>query len=420
MRRSGRLFLSLGIAGVIGLAPGIAAATDGYFLHGLGAKAKAMGGAGIALPQDAMAIATNPATATELGHRLDIGFDLFLPDREAVTRGTASGINRRYDGNATDLFAMGDIAYVRPVSGRFAVGLALYASGGLNTDYRGNPYETFGATGNAGSDLKQGFIVPTVAFRIAEGHSIGVSAVGVVQSLEVEGIGGFAGFSTDPENFSDRGTGISHGGGFKLGYFGRLGDRFAIGAYYQSKLETTGFDRYAGMLAGGGGFDVPATWGAGIAVRATGRLTFAGDIRRIDYAGVESVGNASARLRSGWLYGSEGGPGFGWRSITVYKIGAQYAATERLTLRAGFGLSENPVPRAETMMNALAQGVVEEHYTIGATWAQNDRIEISAYAMHAPRKTVRGRGSIPADFGGGEMDVSLAETSLGLSLGLRF
>jgi len=36
-------------------------ATDGYFAHGYGVKSQGMGGVGIALPQDALAAAANPA-----------------------------------------------------------------------------------------------------------------------------------------------------------------------------------------------------------------------------------------------------------------------------------------------------------------------------------------------------------------------
>jgi hypothetical protein len=36
-------------------------ATDGYFSHGYGVKTQATGGAGIALPQDSLAAASNPA-----------------------------------------------------------------------------------------------------------------------------------------------------------------------------------------------------------------------------------------------------------------------------------------------------------------------------------------------------------------------
>ena len=38
-----------------------ARATDGYFDIGFGVKAKGIGGAGVAFPQDALAPATNPA-----------------------------------------------------------------------------------------------------------------------------------------------------------------------------------------------------------------------------------------------------------------------------------------------------------------------------------------------------------------------
>jgi len=48
-------------------------ATNGYFSHGYGIKTKALAGAGIALPQDSLAIATNPAGLTEIGTRFDVG-----------------------------------------------------------------------------------------------------------------------------------------------------------------------------------------------------------------------------------------------------------------------------------------------------------------------------------------------------------
>ena len=43
------------------LLPFSAGATTGYFQHGYGIKSKGMGGVGIALPQDSLAAATNPA-----------------------------------------------------------------------------------------------------------------------------------------------------------------------------------------------------------------------------------------------------------------------------------------------------------------------------------------------------------------------
>jgi long-chain fatty acid transport protein len=54
-----------------------ALATDGYFSHGYGVKSQGMGGVGIALPQDALAAATNPAGMGLIGDRIDFGVTWF-------------------------------------------------------------------------------------------------------------------------------------------------------------------------------------------------------------------------------------------------------------------------------------------------------------------------------------------------------
>ena len=74
-------------------------ATDGYFLNGVGAAAKGEAGVAIALPQDALSIAANPAAATEVGHRLDVGAELFTSDRSTTIHGNGAGLNGTYSGN---------------------------------------------------------------------------------------------------------------------------------------------------------------------------------------------------------------------------------------------------------------------------------------------------------------------------------
>ena len=61
------------------LAASSAMATDGYFSHGYGMKAKGMGGVATALAQDSFGGANNPASMVWAGERLDIGVDLFSP-----------------------------------------------------------------------------------------------------------------------------------------------------------------------------------------------------------------------------------------------------------------------------------------------------------------------------------------------------
>lgn len=399
-------------------------ATDGYFLHGSGAKAKGMAGAAIAYPQDTLAVASNPATATEVGHRLDIGADIFVPDRSVRISGNAFGGDANYSGNGANPFVLPEIGYVRPLSDKLAIAIAIYGNGGMNTEYKANPFGRFGATGRAGIDLKQIFITPTVAARIAKGHSIGISAIGVVQGFRAKGIAPFAQASSDPANFSNRGTSWSFGAGFRIGWLGHLTNRLSAGAFYQSKVWASNFDKYAGLFADRGGFDVPASWGGGIAYRLTDRLDVAADVKRIEYSGVASVGTPLAPLFAGVPFGATGGPGFGWRDITVYKAGLSFKASDRLSLRAGYGRSGQPIPHSQAFLNILAPGVVQDHFTVGATWTSPSGLEVTTHLLYAPRNTVAGQGSIPPGlppgFGGGEADISLAETSAGISFGFKF
>ena len=50
--------------------PQTAQATNGYFSHGYGVKSQAIAGVGIALPQDGLTAATNPAGTAFTGTRL--------------------------------------------------------------------------------------------------------------------------------------------------------------------------------------------------------------------------------------------------------------------------------------------------------------------------------------------------------------
>lgn len=405
--------LVAGGAALIGLAAMPAHATDGYFLNGVGSKSKGMGGTAIALPQEALSIATNPAAATELGHRLEVGVDVFIPDRGAEISGNGAGLNGTFSGNGANPFFLPDFGYVVPLGDNTSFGMTIHGNGGMNTHYKDNPFASFGASGQAGVDLAQVFITPTIATRVAEGHSVGVSLTGMVQMFHAKGIQPFAMASADPAHFSNNGKSMSYGVGFRVGYLGEVTKGVRIGAFYQSKIWASRFKDYAGLFADRGGFDVPAAYGAGIAVQPTDRLTLAGDVKRIEYSDIGSVGNPLTPLFSGVPFGAKDGPGFGWKDVNVFKLGAAYQVSDGLTLRAGYGRTQNPVPASQTFLNILAPGVVKDHFTIGGTLSVAPDKELTLFVMRAPNNTVRGIGSIPAPYGGGEADISLAETAVG-------
>ncbi|MBV5345279.1 MAG: hypothetical protein JZU63_07020 [Rhodoferax sp.] len=58
-------------------------ATDGYFPHGFGMKSKGMGGAAVAVTDNAFAGINNPAASVWAGNRAEIGVDkvMAVPSR---------------------------------------------------------------------------------------------------------------------------------------------------------------------------------------------------------------------------------------------------------------------------------------------------------------------------------------------------
>jgi long-chain fatty acid transport protein len=413
----------LAAATAAALAPCAALATTGYFAHGYGIKAKAMGGVGIALPQDALAAASNPAGIAWIGDRIDLGADWFTPDRGATITGAgAPGANGTYDGNDTASFLIPEFGYNRVISPSLTFGVAVYGNGGMNTDYKTNPFGAFGGTGSAGVDLMQLFVAPTLAWKSGN-HSFGASLNLAYQRFKAEGLQGFDNpvFSSSPGNVTNRGYDTSTGFGVRVGWTGQVSSAVTLGATYQTKTKMGEFDKYKGLFAEQGGFDIPENFGAGIAVKATPKLTVAADVLRINYGDVASVGNTVDCLFIGACQlGAANGPGFGWQNTTVYKIGFAYELKPGTTLRAGYVTLDQPIPASQTFFNILAPGVVEDHLTLGLTMEMSRTSELTFMYMHAFETKVNGSGSIPLAFGGGEANLRMSQNSLGVAYGWKY
>ena len=120
--------------------------------------------------------------------------------------------------------------------------------------------------------------------------------------------------------------------------------------------------------------------------------------------------------------GADNGPGFGWEDRDVWKLGARYRVGETLTLRAGYSTMTQPIPANETFINILAPGVIEEHASIGASWRPRGEEggEWTFAYTRALENTVRGNGSIPPAFGGGEVDLTMHQDILAVGYSWRF
>jgi len=405
--------------------PDTAKATNGYFSHGYGIKALGMAGACIALPQDAIAAATNPAGMAILGNRIDFGLNWFRPIRESQLVGSGAGpIDGTYDASGTKNFFIPEFGYNQILNSAMSLGVSVYGNGGMNTDYT-RPFPLFG-TSPPGVDLSQLFIAPTLGYKLAPDHAIGVSLNLAYQRFKAHGLENFTApagpqrFSAFPGDVTNRGYDDSYGFGLRVGYVGHLTPNFSLGLTYQTKTTMTEFDKYKGLFAEEGGFDIPANYGIGIAFKPTADLTIAADIVRIEYSKIKSINNPLLPNLFQAPLGTSGGAGFGWQDVTAYKLGVQYAASPQLTLRGGYNYGEQPIPPSETLFNVLAPGVVEDHWTLGATWTLANKAELSFAFMYAPSVTVKGANSIPAMFGGGNVNLTMYQTSFGVAYGWKF
>lgn len=400
-----KLVVSLFTAGL--MASPLAHATNGYFAHGYGMKAKGMAGVGIALPQDSIAAATNPAGMVLIGDRTDLGLDWFRPSRGAEVVGAGGLGNGTFDGNGKSNFFIPEIGYNKMMDPNMSLGVSVYGNGGMNTDYKTSPFGP-----NAGINLEQLFIAPTWAMKVNPSHSVGVAINLVYQTFSATGLGMFAGSSSNSAALTDKGKDSSTGVGLRLGWTGELTSMVTMGATYQPKTKMSKFSKYAGLFAEQGGFDIPATYGLGIAVKASPATTIAADYQVIQYSGVPSVANT---VTAGGPLGANNGMGFGWTDVKVLKLSVSQVMSDALTVRAGYSHNTQPIPATQTMFNILAPGVVQDHVTLGATWNVSNQNEVTVAYMHAFEKKVNGPGAIPAGFGGGDVNIHMNENSLGIA-----
>ena len=166
----------------------------------------------------------------------------------------------------------------------------------------------------------------------------------------------------------------------------------------------------------------------GLAFKASPSWTIAADYERINYAGVDSVGNPSTNPGNslpafGNIPGSlgcDGCRGFGWSDVNVFKLGAEYQYNPKLILRAGYNHSDNPIQARDVTFNMLAPGVVKDHATLGFTYGLSKDSELTMAYMHAFRNSVEGP-SLFNTFGvpAGTEKIQMYENSLGIAYSMK-
>jgi long-chain fatty acid transport protein len=393
-------------------------ATNGYFLPGFGIRSQGMGGVGIAYGRDSLSTAANPANAVNTGMRGDMGFAVFNPERNAkVLNDPATptfGFFRHDVESDAKYFIMPEMGFSMPLDDKLHVALAVVGNGGMNTTYRENVFQSntipLGAKKDKtiGVDMMQLLIPISAAYKVNEDHALGASLVLAETRFRAYGLDTFKQFpiSSDTNRLTDKGFDYSYGAGVKLGWLGEfMDDKLTIGLTYASRTWMSKFDKYSGLFAEQGDFDIPENYGIGIAIKPAKNLIIAADVLRINYNDIASIGNRGPGINPGgglsgvpalddspfscpdtrnpYCLGRDQGMGFGWENMTVYKLGVQYGVNNRLQVRAGYNYGKSPIPNDQMSFNLLAPATVERHYSAGFTYRANDNLEVTGTYMYA-------------------------------------
>jgi len=404
-----RVFAFMALAGLAGSA----FATNGMFSHGYGMKAKGMAGAATATYDDAFGGANNPAEMAFAGNRIDLGVDLFSPRRQATMGAPAFGPAGATVESDSDYFLIPEFGYNKMANDSMALGVTVYGNGGMNTNYpviSPPGVNFFGAPGSLGVNLVQLVIAPTLAYKIAPDHSIGISPLIGYQRFAAKGL---QNFGIANATGGDIGTDDAWGFGVRVGYMGKLTPDWTIGAAYASKINFSKFDKYKALFLDQGDLDLAENWNLGVAWQATPAIKLALDYQQINYSGVNSIGAPVDLAKGG---------GFGWEDAKVVKLGMEYKASQNMMLRAGYSHTNSPIKGSDAVcmpgspncgnvtLNILAPGVIEDHLTLGMTYTLESGNELTVAYMHGFQNSVSGYDPLST----GTDTIQMYQNSLGV------
>jgi long-chain fatty acid transport protein len=402
-------------------------ATNGDNLIGIGPISRAMGGVGVAAPQDAIsAVFANPAGMCFSSYcnaqTFDFAGTLFMPKVDTKVT-TAYGT---YSADSRDTIygipAIGISVPMAEPASAWRFGLAAYGVSGLGVDYRGTDIDQGEYANFGGFPLIQGEytslmimkFAPTVAFQATDKISVGASLQIDYSTLDLRD-----------------GSSPNYGYGFQVGVLYAPIDSLKLGASYTNP-QSVNYKSVNDFMPFGTRDNLelqsPQQLNLGVACTL--------------YKPMEILVETDAK----WINWSDakGYEDFDWNDQMVYAIGIQAKPVKNLTVRAGFNYGKNPVEEhdgfdgSNPMVNGrMVQGsyfptyyyetfrvigfpaVVEKHYTFGVGYAVTPKLTVNAGLMIAPEVTISETGT---DLAGNpvSLESTLSESSYDFGLTWNF
>lgn len=409
---------------ILALSPA-AYATNGDNLIAIGPIANAMGGVGIAAPQDAIsAVFANPAAMCFGPYCPSSEFNFagsaFMPHIDAKVTANGQTFSAQSDEKVYAIPAIGISVPITAGAPFWRFGLAAYGVSGLGVDYRNSGLDqpnffNFGAGATAPlaagifTQLQIMKFAPAISVQPLPGLSFGAAMHVDYATLDLQ-----------------RGSSSNYGLGVQLGTIYKFNDNLSFGLDYVSPQNVD--HRKVVDFEGDGHLDTlkleaPQQVGIGAAYTFPGiNLLVETDVKWINWAD------------------ANGYQSFDWEDQWVYALGAQYKPIPKLALRAGYNFGNSPVKEHngwngaaphtiqghvlptyffETFRVIGFPAVVEHHLTCGVGYEFTPRLALNAGYMHAFANTITESGT---DFFGNQagLESTLSQDSLDFGVTWRF
>jgi len=399
------LTIVIAIFAIVAMSAGLSLATNGDNLIGVGPTSRAMGGVGVASPQDSIsAIFANPAAMC---------FGAYCPGSEATFAGTY--FNPTADSKADfsnmgqgvgesdsqmDPFVVPAIGISTPLTSRLRFGVGAYGVSGMGVNYK----EEDPQYQNMYTKLEVMKFAPNLAYLVTPDFSVGASLSVSYQNL-------------------DLGTGGAHG----YAYGAQLGALYHLnilnfGVSYTTPQKVTHENVFD--FNGDGDFDdldleAPQTLALGVSVEPNDSLLVEFDTKWINWSD------------------ADGYEDFDWDDQWVFAVGAQYKLTQAFALRIGYNYSKNPVnehngfnPMGTTNLQGTDvptmnyeffrivgfPAIIEHHLTLGAGYKFTGNMAVNISYMHGFEETIKETSA--ADMA--TLESSLKEDSVSVGFTVQF
>lgn len=354
-RHGSHLSASLRALALLLLLPTVCHA-GGFALNEYSARANAMGGATIALADDASAVAYNPAGITQLpGTRVMVGFTAIVPTADVRTSNGAETTIQ------TNIYTPPHAFLVQQLSDTAWLGVGVYTRFGLGTQYSD---DWAGATKIYKAELASYSFAPNIALKVTEDLSVAFGPEIIYSSADLRRHPALPG--ADVRMNVD---GVGYGFQGALHY--KFSDEWSAGFVYHSTSKQTdsGHVNYSGGIAQNQALTIrmtlPASYHLGLAYKPNNNW-------KIEADAIFTQWQDYKKLVYDFEYQADQTSWKCWRNVWRFQLGGEYMATDWLALRAGFVWDQDPIrrgfedymlPSNDRKIYSTGFGIIDGNYT---------------------------------------------------------